>query len=274
MALAALAFGSICFTPAEAAYKPKITSKMGGQFTKDVQKVVTTLKSMPKPARWFFIVEKLGFLFMPPNGEIGNRSETGNMRKGAHFIGIDGMEYDGEAEFKTQPWEKWKYSVENLDRLGRENIFSKLSSEVTALALANAKYHLEKLAEEQPERRDMYLAYLAKLCYLPDGKSPYEKMVTKTAPHKQPIRCYELGGKGCKFVDTEGTEHNFDDITRKYASLGGNRWEILNVCAHHVGAKDILALCPDEVKKLRANYKKKMQELGVGASEAKEDKAE
>ena len=272
VALAALALGAVCFTPAEAAYKPKITSKMGGQFTKDVQKVVTTLKSMPKPARWFFIVEKLGFLFMPPNGEIGNRSETGNMRKGAHFIGIDGMEYDGEAEFKTQPWEKWKYSVENLDRLGRENIFSKLSSEVTALALANAKYHLEKLAEEQPERRDMYLAYLAKLCYLPDGKSPYEKMVTETGPNKQPFQYYSLGGKGCLFVDTEGTEHKYDDVNAKYASLGGDRWTILNVCAYHVGAKDILALYPDEVKKLRANYKKKMQELSDGGTKPKEDK--
>ena len=274
VALAALALGAVCLPPADAAYKPKITSKMAGQAVKDVQKVVTTLKSMPKPARWFFIVEKLGFLFMPPNGEIGNRSETGNMRKGSHFIGIDGMEYDAEAEFKTQPWEKWKYSVENLDRLGRENIFSKLSSEVTALALANAKYHLEKLAEEQPERRDMYLAYLAKLCYLPDGKSPYEKMVTRTGPNKQPFQYYSLGGKGCLFVDTEGTEHKYDDVNAKYASLSGDRWTILNVCAYHVGRKDILGLYPEEVKKLRDNYKKKMKELGGSTTEPKEDKAE
>ena len=276
IALAALALGAICLPPAEAAYKPKISSKMGGQFTKDVQKVVTTLKSMPKPTRWTLLAEKLGLCFMPPNGRIGHESSHGYMKEGSHFIGVDGMEYDGRAEFNARPKkpDTYIFCAGNLGRLGREVVFSKLSSEVTALVLENAKYQLEKMAEEQPERRDMYLAYLAKLCYLPDGKSPYGRMETTTGPHKQPIKYYELGGKGCKFVDTEGTEHNFDDITRKYESLGGARWTILNVCTHHVGAKDILALFPDEVKKLRANYEKTMQELGSGASEAKEDKAE
>ena len=274
IALGALIVAAVCFAPAEAAYKPKITSKMSGQFTKDVQKVVSELKAMPKPVRWTFCAEKLGFLFMPPNGIPGHDSNTGNMRDGSHFIGVDGMEYDAGAEYKARPSSKaWTSCASAMDRLGREIVFSKLSSEVTALVLENAKFHLDKMAENMPEMRDMYLAYLAKLCYLPDGKSPYGKLSTKTGPHKQPIQYYELG-KGCLFVDEEGTEHNFDEVHRKYASLGGARWTILDVCAHHVGAKDILALYPDEVKKLRANYKKKMQELRVGASEAKEDKAE
>ena len=261
--LIALVLGAICLPPAEAAYKPKITSKMGGQFTKEVQKVVTTLKALPKAVRWTFLAEKLGLLFMPPNGVSGHNSNKGFMQDGSHFIGADGIEYDAVSECNARPKnpDTWNNCATSLDRLGREVVLSKLSSEVTALALANAKYHLEKMAEEQLERRDMYLAYLAKLCYLPGGKSPYEKMETTNGPHKQPIRYYELSGKGCKFVDTEGSEHNFDDISKKYASLGGARWEILNVCAHHVGAKDILALYPDEVKKLRTNYKKKMQEF-------------
>lgn len=273
IALGALTVAAVCLTPAEAAYKPKITSKMGGQAMKEVQKAVATLKAMPKPIRWTFYAEKLGLLFMPPNGRIGH-NDNGSMLNGSRFIGVDGMGYDAMSEIKSVSWDAWGVCCNVIVRVGLEVLFSKLSSEVTAFVLENAKFQLEKMAEEQPEMRDMYLAYLAKLCYLPDGKSPYGKLSTKTGPHKQPIQYYELGGKDCKFVDTEGSEHNFDDITRKYASLGGDRWTILNVCTHHVGAKDILALFPDEVKKLRANYKKKMQELGVGASEAKEDKAE
>ena len=272
VALAALTLGAVCFTPAEAAYKPKITSKMGRQAMKDVQKAVATLKAMPKPIRWTFYAEKLGLLFMPPNGARGHDSKTGNMLGGSHFIGVDGMEYDAKAEFDARPSkEAWGFCALAVERLGREVVFSKVSSEVTALVLENAKYHLEKMAEEQPERRDMYLAFTAKLCYLPDGKSPYGKLKTRTGPHKQPVQCYELD-RSCLFVDTEGTEHKFDDVAKKYADPNSARWWILDVCVHHVGRKDILALCPDEVKKLRANYKKKMQELGVSATEPKEDK--
>ena len=275
IALAALALGAICLPPAEAAYKPKVAGKMGGQFTTDVKKAVATLKSMPKSVRWDLLAEKLGLLFMPSNGAFGNDSSTGEIRVGSHFIGADGKEYDAKAEFKSISWETggWKYSAAAIDRLGQEAVFSKISSEVTTLVLKNAKYQLDKLAEELPEMREMCLAYLAKLCYLPDGKSPYGKMETRTGPHKQPFQYYKLGGKGCLFVDTEGTEHKYEEVHRKYDSLGGNRWSILTICAHHVGAKDILALFPDEVKKLRAAYKKKMQELEAGATEPNEDKA-
>ena len=82
IALAALALGAICLPPAEAAYKPKITSKMGGQAIKDVQKAVTTLKAMPKPLRWTFFAESMGLLFMPPNGRIGHKDD-GNILDGS-----------------------------------------------------------------------------------------------------------------------------------------------------------------------------------------------
>ena len=260
VALAALALGAICLPPAEAAYKPKITSKMDEQAVKDVQKAVAMLKAMPQPLRWTFMGVKLGLLFMPPNGRIG--LDDGYMMIGSHFIGVDGMEYDARTEYKAQAsHDDWIYCAKLLDRHGREILFSKLSSEVTAFVQENAKYHLEKLAEEIPGMRDLYLAFIAKLCYLPDGNSPYDKLSTGIGPHKQPVQTYEIGDKGCKFVDTEGNELSYDDLRRKYKAVGGNRWFLLNVCVHHVGEKDILALFPEEVKKMRANYEKKMQEL-------------
>ena len=35
----------------------------------------------------------------------------------------------------------------------------------------------------------------------------------------------------------------------------------MDLCTTYVGKDAILALCPEEVKKLRENYEKKMQEL-------------
>ena len=264
VALAALVLGGIGLTPAEAVYKPKNVSKMGGQHKKEVQNVVTYLKGLQKSARWDFIAERLGLMFMPPNGENGHdpKDSHGYSKEGAHFIGADGLEYDAKSEIKVAPsLKEWIATSDMADRLGREAIFVKMASEVTAIVVANAKYHLEKIAEARPECRDMYLAYIAKLCYLPEGNSPYGKVSTKNGPHRQPIQYYEIRNKDCKFIDTAGVERSFDEVYRQYTELGGDRWEILNICTHHVGAKDILALYPKEVKKLRANYEKRMKEL-------------
>lgn len=269
VALAALAVGVGCMTPAEAAYSPKLKSKSGNSFTKEVQGVVSYLKSLPKSVRWTFMAERLGFLFIPPNGKSGhNEYDQGWILEGSHFIGVDGVEYDALTEYNScADHDEWNANSEKVDRLGREYVFAKLSREVTALVLKNAKYQLDSMAKEQPERRDMYLAYLAKLCYLPDGKSPNEQEITRMGPHKKNINFCDYDDKGYKFVDTEGVEHDFDEVNKKAASMGGDRWMILNVCTYHVGKKDILALFPEEVKKLRANYKKRLKELQDGTSE-------
>ena len=265
VALAALALGAMGLTPAEAAYKPKITNKMSGQTMKEVQKVVTTLKSMPKTFRWTFLAEKLGLMFMPDNAGIGHL-ENGGFIRGAHFIGCDGVEYDANAQTQEVTRElknDWSYCAVNLERFGREVVFSRLSSEVTEIVMQNANYHLQKMAELQPERRVMYLAYLAELCYLAAGKSPYEQLTTQIAPHRQPIQVYDISNKGCKFIDPEGKEQAFDEIRKKYSNHGDSRWMILSVCAHHVGKKDILDLYPEDVKTMREYYKNKFSNLSL-----------
>lgn len=264
--MGAFVVSALSMTQAEASYRPTITSKVSTKFAKDVQNTVALMRAWTKSQRGGFMAERLGLLFMQPNGASGHLpdDEHGWKKDGSHFIGADGMEYDAYSEIDSI---KDLYQVsDNTERFGREVVFSKLSTEVTQLVLQNAKYHLDMMAKEQPERRDMYLAYLAKLCYLPNGKSPYAKEKTQIGPHKRPIKFYAIENKGCKFVDTEGVEHDYDEVHKKYVSLGGARWLILNVCAHHIGKKDILDLYPEEVKKLQRNYKKKMQEFGKKAS--------
>ena len=176
------------------------------------------------------------------------------------------MEYDGRSEEQANSSKNtWVANSITTDRLGRENVFSQFPKEVADLVLQNAKYHLEKIAEELPERRDMYLAYLAQLCYLPNGSSPYGQMKTEMAPHNQPIqvRNVYIFSKGCSLIDTEGVEHMCGDTHMKYISIYPvvTRWKILEVCAHHLGSDAILALFPENMKKLRENYEKRMKEL-------------
>lgn len=256
--------GGVSFTPAEAAYKPKLSDNMGGSFKKDVQGVVAYLKSLPKPARWTFISEYLAILFMAPDGATGH-TERGGIDDGAHFIGSDGKEYDASGELKAVRvrggWPEWEKNKFTIERLGRDPVFAKMSSEVTALVLANAKFHLKKMAESNPALRDIYLANIADLCYMPNGQKANAEVKDWKDPgrFKQAIRSYSYPGS--KFVDTEGVEHDFDDVYGELSSQCSNRWNILQLCTHYVGKKDILSIFPDEVKKLRANYEKKMKEL-------------
>lgn len=257
-ALVAMVFGAVSITPAEAAYKPKTNiNKLSGQAKIELKAAVAFLKGLPKSERWAFIAERLGLLFMPSNGKPGHRDNSWVRIDGAHFIGADGKEYDAYAEIshglRTSDWPK---KTDTIDRLGREEVFSLFASEVSALVLANARYQLDKMHEEHAELRDLYLAHLAKLCYFSDTEKYYD-VSTWTGPHQLPVRSYVISGG--KFVDINGEEHDVLPVYKQNTSLGGDRWTILNVCTHHVGKKDILDLFPDEVKKLRANYKKRMK---------------
>lgn len=264
MALALMIWGGVSFTPAEAAYKPKLSDNMGGSFKKDVQGVVAYLKSLPKPARWTFMAEYLGVLYMAADGASGH-TEKGGIDDGARFVGIDGREYDASGELKAVRvkggWSEWEKNKFAIERLGRDAVFAKMSSEVTALVLANAKFHLKKMAESDPVLRDMCLANIAGLCYMPDGEKANAEVAEWNDPgrFKQVIRSYSYPGS--KFVDAEGAEHDYDDVYAKLTSRCGHRWNILQLCNHYVGKKDILSIFPDDVKKLRANYEKKMKEL-------------
>lgn len=114
------------------------------------------------------------------------------------------MEYDAMSELKSVSWDAWGVCSNVINRLGREMLFSKLSS-------------------------------VKSWAWVP----------------QQSIQMYAIENKGCKFIDIEGVEQSYDAVHKKYKSLGGARWSILNICAHHLGADAILALYPKEMKKLR-----------------------
>ena len=246
-------------------YRPKVdTSKISEQNQKELEGVAAYLHTLPLPTLSLFIAERLGILYMPANGNHGY-SAYGWYENGSRFIGIDGREYDSAVEIKKVDdkgeRDAWNTNSQIVERLGREKAFALLPSETAEIVLQNAKYHLDIMAKEQPERRDMYLAYLAELCYLSDGKSPYGKKTERKDPRGKTFTLYDIGDTKCQFIDTKGTEYAYDEISRKYASQGGSRWAILNICAYHLGKEAILNLYPEEMNRLRSFYKERMQQL-------------
>ena len=202
----------------------------------------------------------MGLLFMPSDGQRSGHDKYGYAENGSHYIGTDGLEYDARAELDSirgsAVAEGWVTNSHASGRIGHEAVFSQLPDEVAELVLQNAKYQLEKLTEESPEGRDAVLARIAQLEYLPDGTAPYAP-ITWQGPHGKVVAEYMIKAPWDKhyFTDSEGKEHRIVDVYIR------GRWNILIICAHHLGADAILALCPEEVDKLRANYEKRMKEL-------------
>ena len=247
-----------------AVYRPDVdSSRMSATYRAELKSVVEYLRSLPKTARWAFIAERLGLLFMPKSGAIGI-SQWGWMEDGSHFIGADGYEYDAPSELKVledrggRP--EWNRNSEIVDRLGREVVFAELPEEVAELVLQNAKYEIEKMGETQPVRRDMFLAWQAELLYTAEGEPIHSDEVTVSGAHKKPIRVLQIAVDS-RFTDTEGDEWSVTDVMEKYGRPRQDRWSILETCTHHIGRAAIRALFSQEIKKLRANYEKKQKEL-------------
>lgn len=253
-----------------AAYRPEVDStRMSATYRAELKSVVEYLRSLPKTTRWVFISERMGLLFMPQSGAVGI-SQWGWMEGGSHFIGADGCEYDSVSELKIvedrggRP--EWNRNSDIVDRLGREVVFAELSEEVSELVLQNAKYEIEKMGESQPVRRDMFLAWLAGIFYTPEGEPAQSKEAVATGAHKKPIREVQFDAQS-RFTDTRGDEWSIADVIEKYGHPHHDRWLILETCTHHIGNSAILALFAEEVKTLRDNCEKKMQELRSSATE-------
>lgn len=237
-----------------ALYRPGAdTSRMSATYRAELKAVVDYLKTLPKPARWAFIAERMGLLFMPQSGSVG-LSNWGWMEDGSHFIGADGCEYDAPAELgaleKRGGRAEWNQCSDTVERLGREVVFAELAEEVAELVLQNAKYEVEKMGEAQPVRRDMFLAWLAGLLYTPEGELARGKEAMVTGSHKQPIRELQFDTQS-RFTDSQGNEWSMADVIEKYDHPHYDRWLILETCVHHLGSAAILALFPKELQRLR-----------------------
>ena len=251
------------------------------------------LKALPLIAREAFIAKRMGLLFLE-SGSYGYSDETvytsGNSRyykqsQHARFVsgtgklcsyekdGVDGPNSAmGKGRTREKNWAFWSKANEALAQVGDEVILAGASRDVTRVVRQTAKYWLNAMPRKA---REAMLAYLGGMLYKEGGNAYSSQTLTTN-------KKFTIGFKqkyvekrvtpGAKFVDSKGEELSYDDVLSQYNNMNNIKLGRIMViwCACLVGEDDILSVSAD-VKKLRANHKKKMQELNgdSGADAAK-----
>ena len=258
------------------------------------------LKSLPITAREAFIAKRLGLLFLE-TGSYGYHSDekiitSGNKRYYkqsplARFVsgtgklysyekdGVDGPNSAmGKGRFREKNWVFWDKASEAMTQVGDEVILAGASRDVTRVVRQTAKYWLNAMPRKG---REAMLAYLGGMLYKKGGSAYTSQTLTNqkkfTIDFKQKY-VQKLVSPGAKFVDSKGEELSYDDVLSQYNNMkifGFGRIMVI-WCSCLVGADDILSLYAADAKKLRANYKKKMQELNgdSGADSSKKATAD
>lgn len=268
---------------AHAEYKPAINSE---DFPKEVvREGQDALKSLPFMVRDTLIAEHLGMLFTD-SWDAGYWTEGpgwGQPRYGCRFVDRTGkmqlfFHTRDQAYGKGKMAERNRKSVEiaktNMKQVADDVILMGISKDVTRVVLQTAKFHLRGMPSKL---RDAELAYWGDMLYTSEGESGYTGE-TKSEGHiwgahnvKQGMSWKEERADAL-FTDSKGRELSFREVrsqlrTKKsdYAS------KIVRWCANLVGAKDILAMFPKEVKAMRAAYEKKVKTSPEQAAEETED---
>lgn len=255
------------------------------------------LKALPIIARDALIAQRLGLLFLE-TGSYGYPDETiytsGKFRfykqsQLACFVSGTGKLYNyekdgigtamGKGRTREKNWVFWDKATQAMAQVGDEVIFAGSTRDVSRVVRQTARYWLNAMPRKA---REAMLAYLGGMLYK-KGESAYSSQtLTKqkkfTIDFKQKY-VEKRVTHGAKFVDSKGEELSYDDVLSQYDNMKIFRLGRIMViwCACLVGEDDILSVSAD-VKKLRANHKKKMQELngdsGADAAKKADDDSE
>lgn len=251
----------------------------------------TALHSLTPLLRDAYIAERLGLVFESARpayewNEKGSDVKYRPVKGGGKFVSGSGKllpfystvdkEY-GSGKNKEKNMDFWKKTGEAIGKVGDEVILMGASRQVTRLVQQTAKYHLKSIPQK---RRDAFLAYLGDMLYMSDGASgftgeiKYDRSIWPTQELKQKQE-WKVTVPGAHFIDSKGNELSFDEVCSDLNNSPINFAVWMSTwCSNLVGAKDILAMFPREVKKMKAAYEKKIQELRGGSAEADKKEAD
>ena len=248
------------------------------------------LRSRPALLRDAFMAERLGLVF-ESGGPAYEWEEPGSavkyrpVKSGGKYVSGSGKlcpffstrdKELGIGKNREKNNAFWVKTGEAIGKVGDEVILMGASREVTRLVQQTAKFHLKSIPQK---RREAFLAYLGDMLYMSDGASgftgkiKYDRSIWPTQPLKQKQEWKETV-PGAHFIDSKGNELSYDEVCSDLNNKPINFavW-ISHWCSNLVGAKDILAMFPREVKQMKAAYEKKIQELHGNSAEADKKEA-
>lgn len=263
-----------------AEYKPDAEPKKSSQVM--LQKGQSALMALPMVMRDALISERLGLVFL----ENGYSAYTGDIRTyddgicpsyalpiAAQFIASNGKKYDyyrdavegravrDWAKMRTFYTANWHHAKRSLGLAGDEPLLALLNKEVTSVVQQAAKYHLSMLP---PDIVEAWLAQLSGFIFMTDGSSPYADL--KEWPRQGTVNLHQQiewrdYKPGAKFINSEGIQYDLDEMWKahNWSMREKSALEIAEWCVSLVGAKDIQAMFPKEVKVLNNNSKVRLQ---------------
>lgn len=239
-------------TEARAEYKGADTSLITGSLKKELAKLVSQLKKLPKNTREAFFAEELGLPYMPTGASAVHSSQYygTSTDRGAIYISTSGRERDWTSDFKAVPWSKWEACKLQCRSLGREAVLGSFSKEVTRLIHATMKAYMKAMP---PVLKDAWLSEKTGLLYGRDGKNPYGEDVTIFSRSGVRATCRDVNSKYAYFTDSQGNEHNLYAVWVSLERQWRQRWRDLHLCAYLVGDDEALGLFSKDIEALKAS---------------------
>lgn len=269
---------------AHAEYKPDLNPE---DFPKEVvREGQDALRVLPTMGRDAIIAERMGMLFMDSwdGGYWTEGPGWGSPKGGCKFIDRTGKPRDfrsareqayGKGKAAQRNWEFTGLAKKNMQQVVDDVIFIGISKDVTRVVQQTAKFHLSGMPTKL---RDACLAYWGDMLYTSEGDSGYTGEV-KSEGHiwgahnvRQGVS-WKVARGDAMFIDSKGKELSFSEVNSQLdTKKSGYAKMIVRWCANLVGAEDILAMFPKEVKAMRAAYAKKMKEVAPPSAENAEDR--
>ena len=260
MILGALALMSSVHT-AWAGYKPVDVSDIKGEQRKQLMEAVRGVNKMPAPAKDCYVCEQLGLCFHMDGREAGSI-----------YHGYPGTSGGAKAKFvsktgRLSAWRdavnsaggQWGKSWDEAHQFKPGAVLSFFEKNVDSIVHNTAKY----LLKEMPDiTRYAMLASIGRMLYKADGTtlpaSGYSAKVRIGSGFD--VNYNGNASDGYSFIDPTGRECSLQEAFA--ADAKKKRWrDTVRRCENLIGARDILALFPEEVKAMRRHYKQRLAQV-------------
>lgn len=262
----------VCVGMLYGAYAPEV--HVSDEKMVEVRKAINAMKSVSKVVRQAYMAERLGLCFLPNGGYAyqHHAMEKDGVRfyyayTASEFVGSDGKMYQlratqAKAAGKSKQADAVKRVMSVVDSGSPEAVWAGFADEITQMCLKTAKNRLDVLPQDV---RDCFIAQMAELLYMPDGKDAYTGRVKSTRANGTDIDMeYKEAHNGAKFVDSNGVVQDYYDMVgnrRSSREIYPRAWDLASLCGSLIGMEEVLRLYPDELKAMR-KYRKDVETHG------------
>ena len=264
--ICALIFGLLALTSLQdtawAEYKPIDVSDIKGEQLRQLSELVESIKKMPPQSRDGFLCEQLGLCFATDGTTVMWREWRGPCTDSskAFFVGRSGRPMFFDKHVRASPtWTACYRETSRMNQIKDGSVLSFFRKDIDRIVCNTAKY----LLKEMPDiTRYAMLASIGRMLYKEDGTtlpaSGYGVKVKIGSGFD--VNYNGDAGDGYFFMDSTGKERSLQQ-TFATDSRKADWRDIVRRCENLVGARNILALFPDEVKVMRKHYRKKLAQM-------------